>query len=629
MPLRIPAPWRSPQGSRPRGVGLRGAFIWGASLALLGVGTKLSVVALSADARRIGSGGPSCWWSTLSQDLRLGAVFAGLVACAGLTHRLGVARGRARTVLWFAYLALALYTAANLPVMRHLSSPLTPALLHATGAALGDSLAHYLTWTNVAVPLALVAWAVMLPPLLGRLCQRVSSAEGWQGAWAFLALLAVGTLTLIVPESPRCPGVALRRSPVETFLRAWAVAHVSSPRELPSLSSPACQPREPQIPAATFRDEEQAFLRRAVGRNLVWIILESTRADVLKQTPSPMPAVSTLARDALVFEDASCAYPESIKGLYAALCGRAPPLGREASTLGTGAAPCQPVAAAIGRAGYRTGLFHSGWFAYLGMEAVVRERGFDVLVDARQIESRARTSFGVDDDATARRLLTWLDDESLGRAGRPPFFAVFMPIAGHHPYHAPSLRPRPQTETTDHEAYLQDLGIADAAVGLLRDGLVARGLDARTTYVVVGDHGEAFGEHPGNIAHALHVYEENVRVPFFIAAPGARAGPLVSPLVASTLDLAPTLMVLAGLTPPPDGYEGRSVFGGEPRVARFFTEQTSRRRGVRDGRWKLIWHVDEGRSELFDVRSDPAESNDLANQAPERAASYRACLAFE
>jgi len=590
----------------------------GASLSVVGLGTKLSLFALSPDARASLRGvGLFCWWTILAQDLRLGAAFAALAALVvELARRLGLQRRPVTTLLSAVYLALALYTAANLPLMRHLSSPLTPALLHATGTALGDSLTHYLTWTNVAVPLAWVALAVILPLLFHRLSRH---------RWAWGTLLTVGALTFILPEC-HGPGVAFSRSPVETFVRAFVVAHAVLPGDLPALSSPVCQPRELRPPPAALRDEEQAFLQKARGRNLVWIILESTRADVLTRTPSPMPAVTALARDALVFEDASCAYPESIKGLYAALCGRAPPLLREASTLGAGAVLCQSVAAELGRAGYRTGLFHSGWFAYLGMEAVVRARGFDVLVDARQIESRVRTSFGVDDDATAQRLLSWLDREGLGRPGQTPFFAVFMPIAGHHPYHAPSLRPRPQPETTDRDAYLHDLGIADAAVGSLREGLSSRGLDTRTTYVVVGDHGEAFGEHPGNVAHALHLYEENVRVPLFIAAPGAREGTLRSPLVASTLDLAPTLRELAGLPPAIDAYEGRSLFGDEPRVARFFTEQTSRRRGLRDGRWKMIWHLDEARTELFDLSEDPAESHDLADAAPERVAAYRNCL---
>ena len=66
----------------------------------------------------------------------------------------------------------------------------------------------------------------------------------------------------------------------------------------------------------------------------------------------------------------------------------------------------------------------------------------------------------------------------------------------------------------------------DAALGQLLSGLRARQIDDDTLVVVFGDHGEAFGEHPGNFAHTLFIHEENVRVPYVIAAPGAIPEPI-------------------------------------------------------------------------------------------------------
>ena len=96
-----------------------------------------------------------------------------------------------------------------------------------------------------------------------------------------------------------------------------------------------------------------------------------------------MPNLSALARRALVFENAYAVYPESIKGLYSVLCSTFPAFDsqpEEYANLG-----CRSVAAVLADAGYRTAMFHSGRFGYLGMESVIGHRGYQTLEDAGDI----------------------------------------------------------------------------------------------------------------------------------------------------------------------------------------------------------------------------------------------------
>ena len=74
--------------------------------------------------------------------------------------------------------------------------------------------------------------------------------------------------------------------------------------------------------------------------------------------------------------------------------------------------------------------------------------------------------------------------------------------------------------------------------------------------VVAADHGESLGEH-GESTHGLFVYEGAVRVPLIVSWPGAIAAGVVEPPV-RLIDVAPTLVALAGLTPVP-GVDGRSL----------------------------------------------------------------------
>ncbi len=590
-------------------------FGWWLALLVVAVSAKLALLGLRVvDDGRTGIVGGWGALALVTEDLRLATVFALFVAVAG---RARGPRGErlAGGAVAAVFVVLTVWIAINVPIARLLSLPLTYGFLHATGSALGDSIARYATLPNLGLPLALIAGGLAFARWA-----RPRVAPGRRPLLA-IGLVTAGLLALGPVAIRRSETTGLHRNAVLALVETAAARWFGARRPArPALSAPVCRSGDDAplvLPPSTL-----AGLAR--DRSVVWVILESVRARALSIYGNPRetaPNLAALARDAVVFDRAYTAYPESIKGLFSMLCSREPPSGTEASDYAVGRIGCVPIAEEMARAGYRTGLFHSGWFLYLGMRAVVEGRGFHELRDAETIVSPHRSSFGVDDRATADALLAFVDALPAGQR----FFAVFMPIAGHHPYHAPGTAPRPFPEVTEADEYANDVHIADDSFGRLREGLRARKLDDRVVYVVVGDHGEAFREHPANIAHALFVYEENVRVPFFVAAPGALAGERRQPQLASLLDLAPTTLALAGLRPPLQ-YEGQSLLDARPRPARFSTEQGRRWAGLRDGRWKLILDEESGRPQLYDLESDPAERSDLAAARADVVTRYRGCL---
>jgi arylsulfatase A-like enzyme len=210
-------------------------------------------------------------------------------------------------------------------------------------------------------------------------------------------------------------------------------------------------------------------------------------------------------------------------------------------------------------------------------------------------------------------MLAWLDE----RPGEP-FLLTYLPIAGHHPYDAPG---GPFPDDREIDRYRNSLRYADDSLAVLLDGLRRRGLEGDTLFVICGDHGEAFGQHEGNFGHTLFIYEENVRVPLLVAAPGLIEEARIR-RVASLVDVAPTVLDLLGL-PTPDDYLGRSLLSAEPRMALFCTDYSLGLVGLRDGRWKMIHELDSGRSQLFDLDADPDEKCDLSGAMAERTAVYR------
>ena len=525
--------------------------------------------------------------STFADD----ALIAMLVGFAELLAK------RRRWVPIAIYVALIGYVAINVPLARLTSSAMTVQMFRASGGALSDSIAHHLTTANVLFILLIGAVALALPLASRGVPARVASA-------AFAFLIAFAMVGLVMP--PRNPTT---RNAFSTLIRS-ALPRVEARARNDDWRQPIAQH------SVTMVDLQ--FLRRAAaGRNIMIISLESTGAQYLKPygaTNDPMPNLTMLAESSVLFENAYAVYPESIKGLFSVLCSRYPAFDTDAADYSRVRTPA--IAEVARAAGYRTALFHSGRFMYLGMRDIINNRGFELKEDAGHIGGNHESSFGVDEPSAVRRILQWVDALEAGEK----FCAMYLPIAGHHPYEVPGEAGC--AGATEQQRYLTALHYSDAALGQLLDGLKERGTYTNTLFVIYGDHGEAFGQHNANFGHTFFLYEENVRVPLMIAAPGLITAPVRLASVASLIDLAPTIVDLANLNTPRE-WQGASLLNQEPRAALFFTDYSLPLVGIRDGPWKCICELGANSAQLFDTHADIAEAIDLSRKHPEIVAQYR------
>jgi len=561
---------------------------------------------------------PSVWFlvAYIWQDVLVALLFIALDA-----------RLKRPRVGWSLYAALVIYIAVNVPVTRVLSSPLTWTMIRAARGPLADAVTHYVTFTNlIGLALPLVA-AVWLPRLLMRASIRMNSTA----AGAAVLLVALGPFA-----TARLETGGLHRNAIGALVET-SVTRVAAKDAFDDWrTTPATEEH-----GKTGATEEHGLTRKGApdsesrtsdpgsrldlrplggsmrGRNVVLVALESTGARHLGlygSVPDPAPNLTALATQSIVFERAYSVYPESIKGLFATLCSRYPAFDTAPEIYAD--VPCASLAATVKTAGYRTALFHSGRFMYLGMTSVIDRRGFDVMEDAGAIGGRIDSSFGVDDASTVSRVLQWIDTVDPGT----PFFVTYLPTSGHNPYM--TTTPGPFRSDQDFWRYMNALHESDAAFGALVEGLRQRHLLDNTLFVVFGDHGEAFGEHPGNFAHTLFIHEENVRIPLVIAAPGAIEQPLRVPRIASVIDIAPTVLDLLGLPSQPL-HQGASLLPPESRMALFYTDYSIGWLGLADGCWKYLYEIDSRRSRLFDVCADPGETTDRSAEHNDRVAAYR------
>lgn len=507
------------------------------------------------------------------------------------------------------YGLLVVYISLNVPVTRVLSTPLTWTMLRAARGPIADAVLHYVTASNLI--------ALAIPLVAGLALPRVLQNRGLE-INAPALIMAVVIVAIGPFATSRVETGGRHRNPFGALM-ATTVTRVAAKQATDDWRVSPVAVSEPDEDTRMMpADDGLTSLRGSMrGRNVVLVALESTAARHLGLyggRPDPAPNLTALARQAIVFDRAYAVYPESIKGLFATLCSRYPAFDVPPNIYAE--VPCASIASALESGGYRTALFHSGRFMYLGMRSIIDRRGFDVMEDAGAIGGRVDSSFGVDDASTVKRTLGWID--SLGQ--RAPFFVTYLPTSGHNPY--VTTTPGPFRADSDFWRYMNALHEGDAALGMLIDGLRQRRLLDNTLIVLFGDHGEAFGEHPGNFAHTLYINEENVHIPLVIAAPGAIRAPIHLSRIASVVDIAPTILDLLGF-PSQRQHQGTSLLLADSRMALFYTDYSIGWLGLADRCWKYLYDVDSKRSRLFDVCNDPGETRDQASEHAERVVAYR------
>ena len=185
-----------------------------------------------------------------------------------------------------------------------------------------------------------------------------------------------------------------------------------------------------------------------------------------------------------------------------------------------------------------------------------------------------------------------------------------------------------ETATTDDEirGRLEMMLAVDDSLGRIIAALERAGTLDKTVIVFTSDHGYFYGEHGLNEERRL-AYEETIRIPLLVRYPARVAAGSTPDGMALTIDLAPTLLALAGLTAPP-AMDGRSlvpIFAKAPPrdwrrsfLVEYYSDTVFPRivnmgySAVRTDRYKYIQYRElQGMDELYDLVADPFEERNL------------------
>ncbi len=358
--------------------------------------------------------------------------------------------------------------------------------------------------------------------------------------------------------------------------------------------------------------------------NVVVVTLDTTRADRLGCYGFPgveTPNIDALARDGIVFTNASAVVPLTFPSHSSMFTGLIPPhhgvrdnggffLDDSRTTL----------AERLKSAGYATGAFVAAW--------VLESRwglgqGFEKYSDRFELSKYKVISLGTvqkPGDEVMTDALAWLETVKARK-----YFAWIHLYDPHSPYEPPE----PYASRYRDKPYLGEIAYTDAVVGRLTAWLAANGQLGKTVIVLVGDHGESLGDH-GESAHAYFIYGATMHVPLIVRTPWGLRGRNASRV--SGVDVMPTVLELAGLAPEPgiDGHSlARAALDPQADLRHVAYSETyfpryhfgwQHLRGLRDDTWSFI---DAPQPELYDLRSDPGERTNVYKANSARAEELR------
>ncbi|MCW5654068.1 LTA synthase family protein [Hydrogenophaga sp.] len=357
--------------------------------------------------------------------------------------------------------------------------------------------------------------------------------------------------------------------------------------------------------------------------NVVVVMLESVRA---RSTGLHDPALSNtpfllaLSQQSLMVEEmyapssrTSVAWISALQGIYAGATNSVAYWAqREAG---------HPRFASLPRLlrehGYRSAFFSTTHDEYENEAQILANFGFDKVVGERDFKrpvSERVNYFGLEDRVMLDPLMAWVDEQ---RGSNTPFFLKVMTNVGHHAYATPAHWPNRtfrEGVTPDHHKYLNCIAYIDSFLQDLVSQLDQRGLRENTVLMVLGDHGDTFGEH-GQRARVISVHDEVLHVPMLIRlptslgkAPGRVAGPR------SQVDILPTVADLLGLTMVGGRLPGVSLLTEHDPQRRVFHNGTLEESSMamRQGSLKYVYEHENDRLKVFDIRNDLFEQRDIA-----------------
>lgn len=349
--------------------------------------------------------------------------------------------------------------------------------------------------------------------------------------------------------------------------------------------------------------------------NIVMLFLESFRAADIGTKDHLTPRFDELSAQGWSWTNFYANSMQTSRGALSALSSMYSPLGvaiahREPNF------PLRGLAEVLRDHGYRTEYYHNGPLTYANKKDFFTNLGYEKIWGMYDFADFAdqRVGWGFPDHL----LLEWLGKRLMQAQDEQPVLLNAFTVTTHHPWKVPDAR----FELFDpkggqYNGYRNSMHYTDDSLGRFFDSL-SEEVKNKTVFIITADTGQPMGEHDDNYALLHSLYEENLRVPFLIYAPGYIKTPHRFPAVASQVDILPTLLHFLRQDARIHGV-GRSLLAKQDTApfAYFSNPYQGKWIGLREGPWKYFYHLREDKHYLFNLDDDPGELRNVASEQPQ------------
>jgi arylsulfatase A-like enzyme len=343
-----------------------------------------------------------------------------------------------------------------------------------------------------------------------------------------------------------------------------------------------------------------------VNHNVVIVIFEGVQyryTSLAEPQSSLTPHLAALAHQGAEFVNARSTLTHTTKVLFALLTGRFPSASQDLAETVPAVKAYASVATILKQnLNFRTAFFQSAKGNFEARPGLVYNLGFDKFW-ARDDLNDPNAFLGYlacDEFSMLKPITEWI------KAEERPFLLTILCSVTHDPYEVPDWFAELAREPVDR--YRQAISYTDKFLATLDTELSRLNLVDNTILCVVGDHGEAFGEH-GLFGHEGVTFEEVLRVPFCLRAPSLIKPETRITKPVSSIDLAPTLLTLLGFDTNSVGFDGTNALGHIPddRGVYFSGWMPLSPAGFVRGHRKFIYNPMDKMVYVYSLSNDPFE----------------------